>query len=73
MIIGAITTIIFYIGVHEPLVNNHEDRESSMIEPQSGGTDNSMWSMFKSLSLYQTAFVYMCSRITVNTTSVSTI
>lgn len=73
MIIGAITTIIFHIGVHEPLVNNHEDRELLITEPQSRGTDNSMLSTFKDISLYLTAFVYMCSRITVNATSVSII
>lgn len=73
MIIGAITTVTFHIGVHEPLVNNREDRELLIAESQSGGADNSIWTMFKRLSLYQTALVYMCSRITVNTTSVSTI
>lgn len=73
MIIGAITTIVFHIGVHEPLVNNHEDQERLILEPQSGDANNSMWSMFKLPTLYLTAFVYMCSRITVNTTSVSII
>lgn len=74
MIVGAIATIVFHVGVHEPLVNrignNREDRELLVTENESSCAGNRMWSTFKSVSLYQTAFVYMGSRILVNMTSV---
>jgi len=70
MIVGAMTTIIFHIGVREPLINNRVNRQLLMTETEAERAANSVWSMFKSITLYQTAVVYMCSRITVNMTLV---
>ncbi|XP_025204621.1 major facilitator superfamily domain-containing protein 12-like isoform X1 [Melanaphis sacchari] len=70
MIVGAMTTIIFHIGVREPLTNNRVNRELLMTETEAERAANSFWSMFKHITLYQTAIVYMCSRITVNMTLV---
>lgn len=72
MIVGAMTTIIFHIGVREPLTNNRVNRELLMTETEAERAANSFWSMFKHITLYQTAVVYMCSRITVNMTLVKT-
>lgn len=73
MIVGAMTTIIFHIGVREPLTNNRVNRQLLMTETEAERAANSVWSMFKHFTLYQTAIVYMCSRITVNMTLVNTI
>jgi len=73
MIVGAMTTIIFHIGVREPLSNNRVNRELLMTETEAEHAANRVWSMFKRVTLYQTAIIYMCSRITVNMTLVSTI
>lgn len=70
MIVGAMTTIIFHIGVREPLTNNRVNRQLLMTETEAERAANSVWSMFKRITLYQTAVVYMCSRITVNMTLV---
>ncbi|CAI6363130.1 unnamed protein product [Macrosiphum euphorbiae] len=70
MIVGAMTTIIFHIGVREPLINNRVNRQLLMTETEAERAANSILSMFKSITLYQTAVVYMCSRITVNMTLV---
>lgn len=64
------TTIIFHIGVREPLTNNRVNRQLLMTETEAERAANSFWSMFKRITLYQTAVVYMCSRITVNMTLV---
>lgn len=71
MIVGAMTTIIFHIGVREPLTNNRANRELLMTETEAERAANSFWSMFKRVTLYQTAIIYMCSRITVNMTLVN--
>lgn len=71
MIVGAMTTIIFHIGVREPLTNNRVNRELLMTETEAERAANRFWSIFKRITLYQTAIVYMCSRITVNMTLVS--
>lgn len=73
MIVGAMTTIIFHIGVREPLSNNRVNRELLMTETEAEQRANRFWSMFKRFTLYQTALVYMCSRITVNMTLVNII
>lgn len=70
MIVGAMTTIIFHIGVREPLSNNRVNRELLVTETEAERAANSVWSMFKRITLYQTAIIYMCSRITVNMTLV---
>lgn len=70
MIVGAMTTIIFHIGVREPLTNNRLNRELLMTETEAERAANRFWSIFKRFTLYQTAVVYMCSRITVNMTLV---
>jgi len=71
MIVGAMTTIIFHIGVREPQTNNRVNRELLMTETEAERAANSFWSMFKHITLYQTAIIYMCSRITVNMTLVT--
>lgn len=71
MIVGAMTTIIFHIGVREPLSNNRVNRSLLMTETEAERASNSVWSMFKRVTLYQTAIIYMCSRITVNMTLVN--
>lgn len=73
MIIGAMTTIIFHIGVREPLVNNRENRQLLMTQTEAERASNGVWAMFKRRTLYQTAIIYMCSRITVNMTLVNII
>ncbi|VVC33377.1 Hypothetical protein CINCED_3A017857 [Cinara cedri] len=70
MIVGAMTTIIFHIGVREPLANNRMNRELLMTETEAERAANRFCSIFKRFTLYQTAVVYMCSRITVNMTLV---
>lgn len=67
------TTIIFHIGVREPPSNSHAVRELLMTETEAERAANRFWAMFKRVTLYQTAVVYMCSRITVNMTLVITI
>lgn len=67
------TTIIFHIGVREPLSNNRVNRELLMTETEAEQRANRFWSMFKRFTLYQTAVIYMCSRITVNMTLVNII
>lgn len=67
------TTIIFHIGVREPPSNNQIHRELLMTETEAERTANRFWAMFKRVTLYQTAIVYMCSRITVNMTLVNII
>lgn len=70
MIVGAMTSIIFHIGVREPLTNNRVNQQLLMTETEAERAANNFWSMFKRITLYQTALIYMCSRLTVNMTMV---
>ncbi|XP_050422444.1 major facilitator superfamily domain-containing protein 12-like isoform X2 [Adelges cooleyi] len=69
MVVGAMTSIIFHIGVREPDVSRR-NRELLMTETEAERAADSFWSIFKRVTLYQTAIVYMCSRIVVNMTLV---
>ncbi|XP_050542571.1 major facilitator superfamily domain-containing protein 12-like isoform X2 [Daktulosphaira vitifoliae] len=69
MIVGAMTTIMFHIGVREPQ-STYNNRELLMTETETERVADTFWSMFKRITLYQTAIVYMCSRIVVNMTLV---
>ncbi|XP_050439300.1 major facilitator superfamily domain-containing protein 12-like isoform X2 [Adelges cooleyi] len=68
-IVGTMTTIIFHIGVHEPSMTNRS-RELSITGTETEKDADRIWSIFKCFTLYQTAVVYMCSRIFVNMTLV---